>query len=184
MTIHFRTSLLVCAVMAGLSAPALAADMDAPAAEMVDGWYLRADAGWSFLEWSGRDDDEPVAGLGVGYRYTDNLRTDLRVDWAGLYDRRRSTDDVAIITATGNFYFDIPTGMEVTPYLGAGAGYGWYMVDSGPDKDGFAYALMAGAEVALGERLSLDVGYRFRSILANGNDPMEHQVMIGLRYGF
>ncbi len=81
-------------------------------------------------------------------------------------------------------YFDIPTGSMITPYLGAGAGYGWGTVDGGRDRDGFAYALMAGASVDLTDNVSADVGYRFRNVLSSGDNPMEHQVLVGLRYKF
>ena len=91
---------------------------------------------------------------------------------------------MSIGTLTGNLYFDIPTDMMVTPYLGAGAGYGWGSVDGGKDKDGMAYALMAGAAIGITDNLDLDVGYRFRDVMANGKNPMEHQVMTGLRFKF
>ena len=45
-----------------------------------------------------------------------------------------------------------------------------------------AYALMAGANIGLTDTLSLDVEYRFRDILASGANPMEHQLLTGLRY--
>lgn len=175
---------LAAGLVAAMSAPALAADMDAPMGGAVEGWYLRGDIGWSFLEWSGRDDNEFVGGGGVGYRFNENLRTDMRLDWSGYYDRTPGADDMSITTALGNLYFDVPTGTAFTPYLGAGAGYGWGTVDGGKDKDGFAYALMAGASVNLTDELSLDMGYRFRSVLADGANPMEHQFMTGLRYEF
>lgn len=181
---RFKQTLLAMSVLAAISAPALAADVDAPSPSMTEGWYLRGDIGWSFLEWSGRDDNELTAGAGVGYRYNDYLRADLRVDWAGIYDTTPGADDMNLTTALGNLYFDIPTETMFTPYVGAGIGYGWGPVDGGPDKDGFAYALMAGTSVTLSDGLSLDLGYRFRSIMADGNNPMEHQFTTGLRYEF
>ena len=185
MTTFKRTLLAAAGLLAIMSAPSLAADMDAPVSDVaIEGWYLRADLGWSFLDWSARDDNEFVGGVGAGYRFDENLRTDLRVDWAGYYDTTAGADDMTLVTALGNLYFDVPTGTMFTPYVGAGAGYGWGTVDGGGDKDGFAYALMAGTSVNLSEELSLDVGYRFRAIMSNGDDPMEHQFMGGLRYEF
>ena len=182
---RIKQLLLAAGVVAAMSAPALAADMDAPVTDgAIEGWYLRGDLGWSFLEWSARDDNEFVVGGGVGYRMTENLRTDLRVDWAGYYDLTAGANDMTLTTALGNLYFDVPTGTAFTPYVGAGAGYGWGTVDGGKDKDGFAYALMAGAAVNLSDQVTLDAGYRFRSIMSDGSNPMEHQFLMGLRYEF
>ena len=147
------------------------------------GFYLRADVGWSFLEWSEGDDSNWAAGVGAGYRFNDNLRVDGRVDYAGEYHVAPGAN-MSVTTALANAYFDIPTGTAFTPYLGAGAGYGWGTVDGGDDKDGFAYALMAGVGVNLSDNVALDVGYRFREIMASGADPMEHQILTGIRFGF
>lgn len=181
--LNVKHAFLAATMLAAVASPALAADMDAPVDSVVDGWYLRADAGWSFLAWSGRDDSAFVGGGGIGYRFNENMRTDLRVDWAGTYDLNPPRD-MDVTTVLGNLYFDIPTDTAFTPYVGAGAGYGWGSVDNGRDKDGMAFALMAGAEVAMSDNLSLDVGYRFRSIMSDGANPMEHQVLMGVRYGF
>lgn len=182
--LNFKRMLLASSLFVAMSAPVLAADPYVPDVPgLQGGWYLRADAGWSWLEWKGRDDSAFAAGGGIGYRFNENLRTDLRVDWAGNYSLNAGRD-MSVTTALGNLYFDIPTDTAFTPYVGAGAGYGWGTIDGGSDKDGFAYALTAGVDVALSDQLSMDVGYRFRQILASGADPMEHQVLVGLRYGF
>jgi opacity protein-like surface antigen len=107
----------------------------------------------------------------------------VRVDWAGVFDLNGGRD-MSVTTALANMYFDIPMDTAFTPYVGAGAGYGWGSVGNGNDKDGLAYALMAGAEINMSENMSLDVGYRFRSIVSDGANPMEHQVLVGVRYGF
>ena len=47
------------------------------------GFYLRGDIGWSFLTWDGgKDDSAFTTGGGVGYKFNDNLRSDVRVDWS------------------------------------------------------------------------------------------------------
>jgi outer membrane autotransporter protein len=171
--------LLGLGLMAGAAAPAFAADSYAPAdSSAASGFYLRGDAGWSWFDGDGPDDDEGlfVLGGGVGYQFTDNLRTDLRLDSAGL-----GNDDAAFTTVLGNVYFDIPTDTIVTPYLGAGLGYGWAETN-GNDEDGAAFAAMAGLEVNLTEELSADIGYRYRQILSE--DIYDHQALVGLRYGF
>ncbi len=178
-----KSSILALALTGAFAAHANAADADAGPTDSDMGFYLRGDIGWSFLEWSGRDDSALVGGVGAGYQINEFLRTDVRYDWAGNYDVAPGAD-MSIGTLTGNLYFDIPTDMMVTPYLGAGAGYGWGSVDGGKDKDGMAYALMAGAAIGITDNLDLDVGYRFRDVMANGKNPMEHQVMTGLRFKF
>jgi opacity protein-like surface antigen len=182
----FKRAILAFSMLAAVSGAAAAADPnDVPADDYAAmGWYLRGDMGWSWLEWDGRDDNEFTVGGGVGYQYNDYLRADLRVDWTGLFDTTKSADDMTVTTALANMYFDIPTDTMVTPYVGAGAGYGWGTVDGGEDKDGFAYALMAGADVSVTDSVSIDVGYRFREVMSSGNDPMEHQILAGLRYKF
>jgi opacity protein-like surface antigen len=184
-----RTTFVIAAVALG-ALPALAADADPP--EVADtpaatyekmGFYLRGDLGWSFLEWGGGDDDSAFAvGGGAGYRFNDNLRTDLRVDWAGDYDT--GGDDLGVTTVLGNIYFDWANDSIFTPYVGAGAGYGWASFDNGSDKDGFAYALQAGVGVDLTDNIVLDAGYRFRDVMISGSDPMEHQFLLGARFEF
>ena len=81
----------------------------------------------------------------------------------------------------GNVYFDIPTGSVITPYVGAGIGYGW-SDDKGDDESGVTYALMAGVEVNITDNLSADVGYRFRQII--DSETYANEALVGLRYGF
>lgn len=181
--------LKTCAVALGLVAlaagQAQAADETPTPESYADmGFYLRGDIGWSFLEWGGgQDDDGLSAGAGVGYQVNDQIRADLRYDWAGQYHVAPGAD-MNVSTVLGNLYFDIPTDMMLTPHLGAGLGYGWANVDGAKDKDGFAYALMGGASVSLTDSIDLDVEYRFRQILSSGSDPMEHQVTTGVRFKF
>lgn len=171
-------------LLAGVSSAALAADAEVPQDTYAAmGWYLRGDAGWSWLGWSRVSDSAPALGGGVGYQYNENLRGDVRVDWAGDYNIGGGRD-MGVTTVLGNLYYDIPTGSMITPYLGAGAGYGWGSVSNGQDRNGFAFALMAGATVDLTDNLSADVGYRFRQVMTNLGDPQEHQVLVGLRYKF
>jgi opacity protein-like surface antigen len=167
-------ALLAAGLLAGVSGTAFAADAEVP----VDtygamGFYVRGDAGWSWLDTQNNGSNEFVLGGGVGYQANEYLRGDIRGDYAGI----GSNDHMS--TVLGNLYFDIPTDTMITPYLGAGVGYGWA---SGKD-DGMAYSLMAGAEVSLSDNLSADVGYRYRQIL-DGADPFDHEVLVGLRYKF
>jgi len=165
---------------------AQAADTETVPAETYEnmGLYLRADAGWSFLEWAGGDDDSAfAAGGGVGYRFNDNLRADVRVDYAGEYDVAPGAD-MSVSTVLGNLYLDIPTDTAFVPYVGAGVGYGWTSGENGNDKDGLAYGLMAGVGVDLTDNVAVDLGYRFRDVMTSGSDPTEHQILTGLRFEF
>lgn len=188
----FKLALLASALSLAGMAAAQAADIsepvpvpETPQEYAAMGWYLRGDIGWSFLEWSGGDDDSAlVVGGGVGYRWSENMRSDLRVDWAGDYDTG-DNGDLNTTTVLGNLYFDWANESAFTPYLGAGVGYGWVNASGdGDDDDGFAYALMAGVSVKLADTISLDTGYRFRDVLISGPDPYEHQIMTGLRFEF
>ena len=189
----FKLILLASALGLAALSTAQAADISTPQPEapIVDtpeeyaalGWYLRGDIGWSFLEWSGGEDDSALtAGGGVGYKFNDNMRTDLRVDWAGDYNIGGG-DDQSVTTVLGNMYFDWANESAFTPYVGAGAGYGWVNSDQ-DDDDGFAYALMAGVSVNLSENVAIDTGYRFRDVVVEGSDPYEHQITTGIRFGF
>ena len=66
---NFTKALLGLGLLAGATAPALAADAYAPEAVVTEtSFYLRGDAGWS---WLGTDDDDQsvaVVGGGVGYQ--------------------------------------------------------------------------------------------------------------------
>jgi opacity protein-like surface antigen len=177
---------LAIAALSALTGAARAADpVDVPPDDYAAmGFYLRADVGWSFLDWSGGDDDDAItAGAGIGYQFTENLRTDLRVDWAGDYEVAPGAD-LGLTTVLGNLYFDIPTSTIVTPYVGAGLGWGWASVSPGNDDDGFAWALTAGAAVNLTEQFAIDTAYRLRGVGVDGPDTYEHQVTTGLRFKF
>lgn len=170
---RFTSALFALGLIAAVSPAALAADLDVPADTYADmGWYLRADGGWSWLDTDNGDDGAFALGGGMGYQYSDNLRGDIRGDWAGL------DGDDYLTTLTGNLYFDIPMDTVITPYIGAGAGYGW----ASGNSDGVAIALMAGAELGLSDNLSADLGYRYRAILSE--DANDHQLLVGLRYKF
>ena len=165
------------AMAASLSGTALAADAYAPEAVITaSNWYLRADGGFSWLNTDHDKVNAGVIGGGVGYQFNDNLRTDLRVDYAGI-----GNDDDMLTTVLGNVYFDIPTSTVMTPYLGAGVGYGWA---SNPteDKNGVAFGLMAGVAVRITDNVSADLGYRYRQIISE--DAYDNEALIGLRYSF
>jgi opacity protein-like surface antigen len=186
-----RLALAACAAAVSFHGIAHAADPYQPAPVVVEeapyedtlGFYLRGDIGWSFLEWSGGNDDNAfTGGGGVGYQFTQNLRGDVRVDWSGDYDIGPNAD-LSTTTLLGNMYFDIPTETIFTPYVGGGAGWGWASVDGNSD-DAFTYSLMAGATIDLSKNIDLDIGYRFIDMTVDGPDIYDHQIMTGVRLNF
>ena len=185
----FKQSLVAVAALVAASGVALAADMYQPVPEQFaeagpSGWYLRADAGYSWLDWSGgRDGDGPIAGVGVGYQFNQYFRSDLRFDYGFGYEVGGGVDaDVGTVIASG--YIDIPLGGGFTPYVGAGAGYGWVDFAPGPTRDGFAWAGTAGVAFDVTSNLAFDVGYRYRSVSVSGPDVADHSVMGGVRWKF
>jgi opacity protein-like surface antigen len=181
-----KTILLAGFVAAPLVVSAQAADMDPPApaevsdVEAMTGFYLRADAGASFLEWQGGADDRGIlVGGGVGYKWNEVLRTDLTVDYAGKYKVAPGVN-LSSTTILGNAYLDLANDTAFTPYVGLGAGYSFI---DGRDN-GIALAGTAGVAVSITQNMALDVGYRYRQTMTSGADPKEHQVMAGLRFSF
>ncbi len=178
-----KISLLAGALLMPVSAYAADIDPVVPESEAM-GLYLRADAGVSFLQWSGGDDDVgAVFGGGIGYRYNDNMRADITVDWAGKYDVAPGAS-MSTVTVLGNLYYDFANDSAFTPYIGAGAGYGWVHNTPTGNESGLAVNLTAGVAVDLTQNIALDVGYRFRDTFISGANPMEHQVTAGLRFSF
>ena len=160
-----KTMLLAGVMLAPVAVTAKAADIDVPAADpAMMGLYLRADAGWSWLNWSGgADDDAFVAGGGIGYRFSENVRADVTADWSGDY-RVAPGAEVSTTAVLGNLYFDWANDTMFTPYIGVGAGYGWVDGSGGAvDDDGFlAVGAAAGVSIDLTNNLAVDTGYRFR----------------------
>jgi opacity protein-like surface antigen len=171
-------ALLGLGLMAGFtSTAALAADAYAPEPVVTaSSFYIRGDLGWSWLDTENNNDSVFLLGGGLGYKFNDHLRTDARIDYAGIGNDHHDFGSVL-----GNVYFDIPTGSVITPYVGAGLGYGW-SDDHGDNESGVTYALMAGVEVNITDNISADVGYRFRQII--NSETYANEALVGLRYSF
>jgi opacity protein-like surface antigen len=187
--VRIPSAVLIGSLLAiGLATPLRAADLAppdaAPTTEQYEamGFYLRGDAGWSFLQWGDSGNAVDVGG-GVGYQINPYLRTDVRADWSGSYHVAPGAH-LDMTTVLGNLYLDVPTDTMFTPYLGIGAGYGLATVDGGADKSGFTYSLMAGVSIDLSQSVALDAGYRYREIIDSGQDPKDHSVLGGIRFKF
>ena len=96
-------------------------------------------------------------------------------------------DKAGIGTVTANGYIDLPMGLPVTPYVGAGVGWGFVNLDSGHDQDGVAAALTGGVTFDVSQSVAVDVGYRFRPCQGRFS-PMtiinDHAVTGGPRFKF
>lgn len=101
-----------------------------------------------------------------------------------------------------NVLVDFDTGGRFTPYLGAGLGFGATRLEA-PDLDedevktGLAWQVKAGLAVALSERATFDLGYRYLSgpefdVEYNepgfgyelSAEPTSHAVTAGIRFAF
>jgi len=182
---HFGKMIGCLLMAAGLAGQAWAADVDYEMAAALSGLYVRGDIGASFLDWNGgKDDTAFLFGAGLGYRFNDYLRADVRYSRAGKFSIGGGTDLTAS-SVLGNIYFDLPLrDWPLRPYLGAGLGYGWATFSPGADGSGLAAAFMAGVSANITPNLVLDAGYRFHDIMVSGPDVTDHQLLIGLRYHF
>ena len=182
----FKMMMLAGLVALPLGAAAQAADADAPIAADpgMTGLYLRGDIGWSMLTWEGGDDDSTWLGsAGLGYRFNDNLRSDITADWSGDYDI--GAGEISSHILMGNAYWDFANGSGFTPYVGAGVGYGWVNGSGGASDDsGLALGVTAGVTADITSNLAVDVGYHFKDIMLEGDDVMQHALTTGLRFSF
>lgn len=108
-------------------------------------------------------DSDIGIGLGgeFGYKANKYLRGGLELTY-----RRNDVSAGAIggkfesYAGMGNLYLDIPIGVPVTPYIGAGAGYA--RVGDGDVHDGvLAYQGMAGLSYAANDKTDIVLGYRY-----------------------
>jgi outer membrane protein OmpA-like peptidoglycan-associated protein len=156
-------------------------------AHATEGWYGRADVGYSFdgqldidddgaYDWGDSSLDEDwVESLGFGYAMANGFRLEgelsHRFNQIGESATLDEGGDVHAWGAMLNGYYDFNRGGGIEPYLGLGLG-GAQINAHGSDaglparsfddvENTFAYQALAGVAFSLGERLDLDVGYRY-----------------------
>ena len=156
--------------------------------EANSGFYVRGSLGYS---WSANDDIDysPLWGLGVGYRFNPNIRTDFTVDWRDRYVVEGSTfssfdSKVDNRSFMLNAYYDfdqipviqLPGGFK--PYVGAGIGFSRTSVNdqtipgaggtvasiSGSDRTRLAWQGMAGVGYQVTPEFAVDLGYRYAQL--------------------
>ena len=185
-----RGIVVAAAWLVATAGSAAAADAyGAPPAEAYapSGFYLRGDAGWSWLDSNTIDDGSISAGLGIGYEWNPMFRTDVRADYYTT-DPDWNRGGPALGTVTANGYIDLPLDSVIKPYVGAGIGYG-VATTKFDNEHGVAAVLMGGVTFDLNHYVALDVGYRFRTIATDGglfddDNVRDHSVMAGLRFRF
>ena len=159
-------------------------------ANATEGWYGRADAGWSFegeydvddAGWeygengkSGFESDW-TQHLGLGYAFQNGFRLEgelgHRFNQLDVSDDLDAGGDVHAWSAMANLFYDFNRGGGIEPYIGIGVGAARLNAngdDAAPppaysfegEDTVLAYQAIAGLGLGLTEQLTLDVGYRF-----------------------
>ncbi len=213
-----------------------------PAAAPVGNCYVRGDVGYSWAldpnatyvgnavnpdVFNATMDNEWLFEAGVGCAAGYGFRGELVLGYRAKRDFRGDVDivinnvpvdppistSIATYTAMLNVYYDFATYGAFTPYVGAGIGAAYHIMDDviidhpaspnpqfGDENLSLAWSLMAGVAYRLGARTTLDIGYRYinmgkaRSLHADSafawnprlevDDIAEHEFKIGLRYQF
>jgi opacity protein-like surface antigen len=190
---------LVCASLIALSASAFASD---------SGLYVRGDLGASKMKLSEKVTStdkttmkaKPVYNLGVGYKFNDNLRSDIN-----FQSRTASDKDLTNVTVKNkaiflNGYYDFKNDSIFTPYVTAGIGASKNKLSHLPTgftskpSTSFAWNTGLGSKINVAKNVDLDVSYKF-SHLGNfegtnaSNEKIKmnskaHEVMAGVIYNF
>jgi len=185
----FKSVILASVLAIPMAVSAKASDM-APTipqdSASTSGIYLRGDVGTSYLDWGTATSPWGfTGGAGIGYQFDQNLRTDLTWDRSGNFTVAPGAS-ISTSTVLGNVYYDWKNESPITPYIGAGLGYGWEWDNNGTQasNQGLAVGLAAGVAYDMTNNLALDVGYHFHDILSSGTTVPEHQATVGLRFKF
>lgn len=119
-------------------------------------------------------------GAVVGRQITPLFRSELEVSYSKFNNDTLSLlgvtskvgGEISALYVLGNLWADINLSSKFTPYIGGGLGVAFLKnrIDNGgiddSDKDQkFAYQLGGGIKYPLSVRTSLDIGYRYKSVL-------------------
>jgi opacity protein-like surface antigen len=147
-----------------------------------------------------------IAG-GVGYIIGPKLRSELEIGYRSNDVERltvpafnapagAASGDVSVFSGMVSAYYDIVTWGPITPYLGAGVGFGNIDVDitvAGVNRThsdtAFAYQGMAGIRYALTTSVDVKVGYRYFALLdpqfgSTESEYASHNVELGVAFKF
>lgn len=154
-----------------------------------DGGELSLDHGFAVTGALG----QTVGGAGrveieLGYRTNDIDRVEL-----DSFGTIAEDGDIRTVSLMGNAYYDLATGTSFTPFIGGGVGLANIEADIkavGSDDDTlFAYQVAAGGSLALDDRLTIDLQYRYFATADPAFDGVDaeyetHNLMFGLRLSF
>lgn len=194
------------ALMAGVSTSAHA----------QSSWYVRADLGYSVggeLDTSyevydeGRSDariappgpqalivnqafdfqDDALFSGAIGYNFDNGFRAEAEVA-RRQNDLENTSAEVEAKSVMFNVFYDFNRGGRLQPYVGVGAGYANVELADVYDSSNFAWQAIAGVAAPVGDRLTVDLGYRYFNVddlsFENGFDAdyTQQAVTLGLRY--
>ena len=131
------------------------------------------------------------------------MRGNSETEWSGI----RGTGDMTFNSTTllANVYYDFHNSTAFTPYVGAGLGLAFnyfgvdwkhYNGDGGSIDDrqtNFAWQVGAGVAYSFTDNMAVDVAYRYLDLGYTQVDghygdvgirPYNHEIMLGLRFGF
>jgi len=122
------------------------------------GWGAGAALGYSTRTGSFMDSFRSELEISYYRNYADRLKTPL-----GSFDQN---GDLNAVTYMANLYYDVPTGMAITPYVGAGAGLARLEFDDGTSSDTdntFVWQALAGISYAPDSlpNTEWNIGYRY-----------------------
>ncbi len=183
-----RISALAGACLACFTLTAQSADLDPPQSYAPSSWYVRGDFGVAISGADNQPNTEAAfaLGFGLGYRFSEMFRGDVTFDGAFDYGFGNGVDTYGVLA---NFYFDIPVAFIVTPYVGAGIGWG-EADGNGVNDDGIAFAGMGGFTFDVSSNMAIDIGYKARYIDLEASKTggvsywLDHMVRAGIRYSF
>ncbi len=144
------------------------------------------------------------AGIAFGYKYDNNVRTEVSLSHAKLFSMKNEGESYSMnaraTTLLVSAYYDFAgvINPSITPYVGAGVGlstirtkFSQKEVSESNRTNAFSYQVGTGVDVKLSNNISLDVGYRY---INYGNRKMKdsdekvkfnaHNVVAGLKYSF
>jgi opacity protein-like surface antigen len=164
------------------------------------GFGIRSDSKMSGA--SGQFDNDPafVINGAIGTRLKENFRVEGEIGYH-LNGANRTFNRqhffFSVLSFMGNAYFDIPTKSALTPYLGAGLGFGIARgdVSNGTDTDLVgAIQLMAGISYDISPKAALTFGYRYFTTSDPGfalplvgsfeTEYTSHDFLFGARFRF
>ncbi|MBM3561270.1 MAG: porin family protein, partial [Alphaproteobacteria bacterium] len=159
-----RTGLFAAPALIGLAlaTPAVAQDYQPPS------WYGGGADSAVFAD--DYDTGWGLNGFG-GYKFGNGFRAEGELGWQ-TNDLDNGSGDTDLWYGMASAYYDFEVGQPLTPYLGAGLGYGWLDYDGTPggpfasvnDDDGVGlYHLSAGVSYELNEQTTIFGGHRWLS---------------------